>query len=90
MLRSLFFMLTLSTIVGFDFITGVFRVHYPRKKMIRFTPENNEIIEKRLLVVKFHPPQKRYYVMHDIDSEEHLFLSNLYNSSDVLLLTRKG
>jgi len=89
MLRMMIISSLFYAIFGFDFFCGVYRVNYPIKKMIRFTSENNEIVEKKLLVVKFHPLHKKFYLIHQIDSDQLLLLSNIYNSSDIILLAQK-
>jgi hypothetical protein len=75
--------------LSFEFFTGKYIVLYPRKKIIKFTAENNEIIEKHLLHLKFHPKNRMYYLIKKFD-DEYLSLVNIYNSSDILLLQLKS
>jgi len=84
MLQLLFFI----PVLGFDFLSGKYKVLYPNKKIVKFTEKNNEIIEKSLLRLKLHPEKRMYFYMKYINNDT-LSLENIRNSSDLMILQIK-
>ena len=93
MIFYLFFLLfTTSSVLCYypnvPFLEGIFHVKYPKKKLVRFTQDNNEIIEKCLIEFKFHSPFHQFYLINHLHDNIFL-LQNHKNASDILIIQKK-
>lgn len=73
---------------GFNFMSGRYKVLYPIRKMILFTEENNEIIEKSVLQLKLHPKARMFFHMRHINNTT-ISLENINNATDLMILQAK-
>lgn len=87
-MRIILQLLYILPVLGFDFLSGKYKVLYPNKKIVKFTEKNNVIIEKSLLQLKLHPENRMYFYMKYINNNT-LSLENIKNSSDLMILQIK-
>jgi len=75
----------IQSCLAFHCFIGKYKVLYPIKKIIKFTEANNEIIERSLLHLKFHEPNRMFFTIKHLD-DDHFLLINIFNSSDIMFL----
>jgi hypothetical protein len=73
---------------AFNSMSGRYKVLYPIKKMILFTEENNEIIEKSILQLKLHREDRMFFHLRYINNTT-ISLENIRNATDVMILQAK-
>ena len=78
----------LFRVAGFDFFSGRYRVLYPIRKMIQFTEDNNEIIERSIVRLTFHPEHRMFFHLRHINNTT-MTLENIRNSSDLIILQQR-
>lgn len=92
-MRQSFFamcVLTLTRCLAFSYWNGVFCIEHPIRKMVRFTPLNNQILDDgRIMSFLYHPPHRRNFTIHYVAPNMYLMV-NGQNASDYMIIRQKS